>query len=150
LSAVNGIAAAGTWTLQIQDAAAGDTGTLLSWSLILTTPSGYTCNACVIAPPGEATQLLFTAKDTVTWSAASGATDYYLYRGTSADLPNLLNGSVDSCQRGTTTGLSLSGLTEAPAGLQWFLVRGSNGGGLGPAGNATAGPRTQDSSGTCP
>ena len=32
----------------------------------------------------------------------------------------------------------------------WWLVRASNSGGTGPAGNGTAGPRLQDSSGACP
>jgi hypothetical protein len=43
-------------------------------------------------------------------------------------------------------------LTEVPpAGeFYWYLVRAGNGGGLGPAGAATAGPRSQDSSGACP
>ena len=37
LSAFNGISAAGTWTLTINDDAGGDTGSFTSWTLILTT-----------------------------------------------------------------------------------------------------------------
>ena len=152
LSTLNGIAAAGNWTLEITDDAAGDSGNLISWSLVLTTPSGYSCNTCALAPPGEATQLLFTAKDSVEWSAAPGATSYHLYRGASGDLPKLLDGSVDSCERGSTAGLSLAGLTEvpAPSGFEWFLVRGGNSGGLGSPGAGTAGTRVHNSSGVCP
>ena len=39
LTAFNGLPAAGPWTLSIADRAGGDTGTLLNWSLILTTPN---------------------------------------------------------------------------------------------------------------
>jgi hypothetical protein len=70
--------------------------------------------------------------------------------GESADLPNLLNGSVDSCQRGSTTGLAMSAIGNPPSGLQWYLVRGWNTGGFGSPGNATAGTRTQNSGGACP
>ena len=43
-------------------------------------------------------------------------------------------------------------VTEIPAAgeLFWYLVRAGSGGGLGPAGSATAGPRIQDSTGACP
>src|SRR5207253_7358143 len=36
LAAVNGQNPNGTWTLEVSDTAAGDTGTLLNWSLTLT------------------------------------------------------------------------------------------------------------------
>ena len=108
LSTLNGIPANGTWTLEITDDANADIGTLNSWSLTITNPAGsYQCSSCSLAAPGEATNLLFTSKNAVTWSSASGASNYYLYRGGSADLPNLLNGSVDSCQRASTPALSM-------------------------------------------
>ena len=151
LSTLNGIPANGTWTLEITDDANLDSGTLNSWSLTITNPAGsYQCGSCSLAAPGEATNLMFTAKDSASWSSAAGASMYYLYRGESVDLPSLLNGSVDSCQRGSTTGLSLSAISDPPAGLQWYLVRGWNTGGYGSPGNATAGARTQDSGGVCP
>ena len=152
LSVFNGMAANGTWKLEVNDQAAGDTGTLTAWSIQVTTPGTYACNVCTLAAPGEATQLQFTAPDTVSWSSAPGASYYYLYRGVGSALPNLLNGTVDSCQRAGTASLSMTsvGDTPAPSQLLWYLVRGWNTGGLGTPGNATAGPRVQDSSGTCP
>ena len=151
LSTLNGISAAGTWKLEITDDANLDSGTLNSWSLTITNPAGsYQCTSCSLAPPGEATNLLFTSKTSASWSSASGASGYYLYRGESADLPKLLDASVDSCQVGLTNGLSLAGIADPPAGLQWYLVRGWNSGGYGSPGAATAGTRVHDSSGTCP
>jgi subtilisin-like proprotein convertase family protein len=151
LSGLNGMPANGTWTLEIADAVSPNSGTLHSWSLSITKPPDtYQCGSCNIAAPGEATNLLFTSKSSASWSGAAGASLYYMYRGESADLPNLLNGSVDSCQRGSTTGLSLSAIGDPPAGLQWYLVRGWNTGGFGSPGNATAGARIQNSSGACP
>lgn len=151
LSALNGISAAGTWTLEITDDAPIDTGTLNSWSLEITNPAGaYECTSCSLAAPGEATDLLFTSKTAVSWSAAAGASGYYLYRGELADLPNLLDATDDSCQVGLTNGLSLAGVSDPAAGLEWYLVRGWNTGGYGSAGAATAGARVHDSSGTCP
>ena len=152
LSVFNGMAANGTWKLEVNDQAAGDTGTLTAWSIQVTTPGTYACNVCTLAAPGEATQLQFTAPDTLSWSSAPGASYYYLYRGVGSDLPNLLTGTVDSCQRAGTASLSMTsvGDTPTPSQLLWYLVRGWNTGGLGTPGNATAGPRVQDSSGTCP
>jgi subtilisin-like proprotein convertase family protein len=151
LSSLNGIPANGTWTLEITDDAGVDTGTLNSWTLTITAQSGaYQCGSCSLAAPGEATNLLFTAKDTATWTAASGASMHYLYRGESVDLPNLLNGTTDSCQRASTVGSSLSAISDPPAGLQWYLVRGWNTGGYGSPGNATAGVRVHNFSGVCP
>jgi subtilisin-like proprotein convertase family protein len=46
LAALNGLAAAGNWTLEITDDTGGDSGTLNSWSLELTIPGGYQCNDC--------------------------------------------------------------------------------------------------------
>jgi subtilisin-like proprotein convertase family protein len=151
LSTLNGIPANGTWTLEITDDAGVDTGTLNSWSLTITNPAGsYQCTTCSPTAPGEVTPLMFTTKDTVNWSAAAGATSYYLYRGGLVDLPNLLNASIDSCERGTTAGLSMSGLGDPVAGLEWYLVRAHNAVGYGSPGNATAGPRVQDVGGICP
>jgi subtilisin-like proprotein convertase family protein len=151
LSTLNGISENGTWTLEITDDANIDSGTLNSWSLQITNPpAAYQCSSCSLAAPGEATNLLFTSKDTATWTAATGASMHYLYRGESADLPNLLNGTADSCQSASTAGTSLSGVTDPPAGLQWYLVRGWNSGGYGSPGNATAGVRVHNYSGVCP
>jgi subtilisin-like proprotein convertase family protein len=50
LSRFNGISSAGTWTLHVADTALADTGTLTSWSLIVT-PRAYTCTPFVDPPP---------------------------------------------------------------------------------------------------
>ncbi len=63
------------------------------------------------------------------------------------------DGGLDSCTRLSTAGTSTgSVITENPpsGGILWYLVRGQNGLGEGPAGNATAGPRVQNSAGACP
>ena len=111
----------------------------------------YQCTTCGPSAPNEATNLNFTSKTSASWSAASGASGYSLYRGVIAGLPQLLNGGMDSCESGVTNGLSMGSLVDPPAGvLHWYLVRGYNGGGYGPSGAATAGPRVQNSSGPCP
>jgi hypothetical protein len=84
---------------------------------------------------------MFTSKSSATWSSASRE-QLLVSRGRGP--PNLLNGSVDSCQRASTPALSMSGIGDPPAGLQ-YPVRGWNSGGYGSPGNATAGVRTQNS-----
>jgi subtilisin-like proprotein convertase family protein len=153
LSALNGIAANGTWQLEIQDGATGDTGTLQGWSVTLKATAGATCSACVPRTAGEAADLAWPDKDTLTWSPASHAASYNLYRGAAADLPSLLTSAPDSCERAstpeTTTGSSIAE-TPPESDFYWFLVRGVSAAGEGPAGDATAGPRTLNSAGDCP
>ncbi len=154
LSALNGIAANGAWTLKVTDSASSDTGTLTGWTLELTTSAGYQCINCAVSAP--AVEVLDQAwspdKSTHSWSPVAGAVAYNVYRGAGGDLPNLVTPAVDSCLRLTTGATSTTALTEHPAagGLYWYLVRAINGGGEGPAGNATSGPRVHDSSGSCP
>jgi len=106
--------------------------------------------------PGDtpATAQSWTNKTTQTWPANASATSYTLYRGSRSDLPQLLNSSTDSCTKYTGTANSTATITENPTGVAggfyWYLVTGSNSGGEGPAGSATAGPRVVDSIGTCP
>jgi len=153
LSALNGIAANGSWKLEAQDTASGDTGTLQSWSVTLTTTSSPTCLACTPWPAGEATGLLWPDRDTVQWTAASNAASYRLYRGGAADLPALLTGADDSCTRASTPATSTGDLvTESPStgDFYWYLVRGLSAAGEGPSGDATAGARIQNSNGVCP
>jgi len=127
------------------------------------TPGACTMIACTPAatPPGEtapgdtsATAQSWTNKTTHTWPSNATATGYTLYRGIKADLPQLLNSSTDSCTKYTGTGNSTATITENPTGVAggfyWYLVTGSNIGGEGPSGNATAGARTVNSSGSCP
>lgn len=154
LSAIDGVSAAGTWKLEVQDAATQDTGTVTGWSLTLGTTAPDVCNACTVSPPGEVPNMQWSgaSKSTLQWSPASNASYYYVFRGDQSGLPALLNASPDSCSRAGTGGLSVTGVSEGPApgAIHWFLVRGLNSIGMGPSGNATAGPRLQDSTGGCP
>jgi hypothetical protein len=113
------------------------------------------------AAPGEtapgdtfATAQSWTDKTTQTWPANATATSYTLYRGIQSDLPQLLNASTDSCTKYTGAATGTDTITEDPTGIAggfyWYLVTGSNTGGEGPAGNATVGARTVNSSGGCP
>jgi subtilisin-like proprotein convertase family protein len=111
LSALNGIQASGTWKLRVQDVVTADTGTLMAWKIVLTTPSGSVCPICTatIAPPGEVSLLTWTARDTEAWTSAVGATEYRLYQGANVDLPRLHDASVDSCRRVATSALAGAG-----------------------------------------
>ncbi len=157
LATLDGIPAAGSWTLEITDDTGGDSGQLLGWSILITTPGGYACNACAAPPlaPGEVPSLSWigASRDRLDWTAASNATTYYLYRGADFELPKLLDASNDSCERVSSAGLSSgSVLAESPASdtFYWYLVRANNAAGFGPAGNATAGARIVNDTGVCP
>ncbi len=152
LATLNGIPANGTWTLEITDDAGGDSGVLLGWSLIVTTPGGYSCHACAPTMPGEVARMDFTAKNAASWTSTARASEYRVYRGADIELPKLMTADVESCLRATTAGLSMSGIAEEPASgsFLWWLVRAANLAGEGTAGSATAGPRIHDSGGNCP
>ncbi|MFN7967374.1 MAG: proprotein convertase P-domain-containing protein [Acidobacteriota bacterium] len=102
--------------------------------------------------PGEVLRLRWDTKTALSWTAATGAQSYSLYRGTGADLPKLLTAEADSCTRLTTTATSATSIAEQPAAgsMSWWLVRASNGSGEGPVGQASQGPRLQSSRGACP
>jgi len=104
LDALDGIPAAGTWTLEITDDAGSDTGELVAWSLVLTTESEPQCNNCWVAAPGPVTRLAWAPGSTteMEWPPVPGARFYNVYEGDRADLPFLLDETVDSCLRGTT------------------------------------------------
>ena len=93
------------------------------------------------------------SKDCLAWNPAAGASSYRIYTGSSATLPDLLNGTADSCLKTTSysnsTGPILFDKPE-PCGLFWYLVTAVSAGGEGTAGNATPGPRILNSSGNCP
>jgi hypothetical protein len=93
-------------------------------------------------------------KTTHIWPSEPTAATYTLYRGIHADLPKLLTGEVDSCTKYAGAAASTNTITENPAGVAgqffWYLVTGTNDGGEGTAGNATAGARVVNSSGACP
>lgn len=115
-----------------------------------------TCEALAVpaeVAPGDtpATSLRFTDHDTATWPAGLRASSYTLYRGVPAGLPALLDAGADSCVR--YTGAATAAVVPEPpsaGSFFWFLVTGSNTAGEGPAGAATAGPRTVNATGLCP
>ncbi len=127
-----------------------------------TATGGCNVSACTpgaLAPPEvapgttPATSQGWTNKTTHTWPAEAQATGYKVYRGLQADLPALLTAAQDSCLKYTGAATSCT-VNEDPAGVAgrfyWYLVTGTNTGGEGTAGNATAGPRVVNSGGTCP
>ena len=105
-----------------------------------------------------ATAQLWSDKNTQTWPAVAGADSYKMYRGTKADLPNLLTSGTDSCTRyqGTaTSAVTADDPSSLPAGdFYWYLVVAVNAYGEGSAGHAFAGgvmtKRIVNSSGACP
>jgi hypothetical protein len=121
-----------------------------------TLETGYVCHSCALSPPALSPVALSwgpVGKDGLQWDSIPGAAFYNVYRGVPSDLPNLLSAAPDSCLRTTTTTTATGDiLTEVPPdeSFFWYLVRAGNGAGEGPAGDATAGPRIQDSSGQCP
>jgi len=102
----------------------------------------------------QATALSWTGKTAQDWPSDPKATSYTLYRGVQAVLPALLTATVDSCTRYTGATNGASALTEDPSVVAgrfyWYLVTGSNGGGEGPAGNATGAARIVNPSDACP
>jgi hypothetical protein len=93
-------------------------------------------------------------KTTLSWQSTLFATAYRLYRGTPADLPNLLTSATDSCKRYDSAAVScnLNGTGDTPAAgsFLWFLVTGRSATAEGTPGSATAGTRIVNSSGICP
>ncbi len=108
-------------------------------------------HAC-LAPQSEP-ELRWNGKTSMNWATIADATFYHVYRGLPQSLHDLLTPNPDSCLRMTTTfpGTGNS-LTEVPLtrSFFWYLVRAANSAGEGPAGNASSGPRIQNSGGACP
>jgi len=113
------------------------------------------------APPGETAPgtggmtsgITWSATDTIDWPVNGDATAYYLYRGLQAELSALLDGTTDFCTLydGATNQATDAADPGAVAGdCYYYIVTGYNGFGEGPAGNATAGARSVDTSGVCP
>ncbi len=114
------------------------------------------CTTGSALPPGEAAPgstlsmaLRWSDPSTQVWPPVSGAAGYTLYRGTLADLPNLLTAGVESCTRYRGAATGASGLSEDPSGvagrLFWYVVTAFNAFGEGSAG----GSRIVNSSGNC-
>jgi len=93
----------------------------------------------------------WTDKNTPVWDAVSGATYYKLYRGGLSNLPTLSPPAATAacCTTGLPQATPISSVL-APGSLYWYLVIAGNGAGESSAGNATAGPRILNSTGTCP
>lgn len=87
-------------------------------------------------------------KTTLSWSAATGADSYRVYRGEGADVGDLPSGaSVCLAYEGTETTTGELLLSEPAAGqFYWYLVVGVNGAGEGSAGSS----RSLVSTGGCP
>ncbi len=101
----------------------------------------------------------WSGKTIHTWPPHGRATEYRLYRGLRADLPGLLDGSVDSCLKysGAAVSAAISddpgtdvGGDPVPGRFYWYLVTGVNVAGEGTAGAASTRERVVDSSGACP
>jgi hypothetical protein len=108
----------------------------------------------VASGPGIWNSITWSNDQTLGWPPLPGGPVYHLHRGSAADLPALLDGSVDSCGRQTSPTPWSATLTEdpadAPGGLWWYLVTASNANGEGTAGYSSIGTRLLDSSGICP
>jgi len=126
LGVFNGLPSANGWYLWVLDDASGDTGSLGGWCIrFMPSP-----------PPGEVPNLRWTDRTTLVWDAAVSATSYDLFRGDRSQLPALLNPASDSCQRGASLVQRIPGLADTPptGSFYWYLVRGHNAEGEGPAG----------------
>lgn len=111
--------------------------------------------ACVLpgSVPGETTDLRRTpgSKTTLMWSPVAGAGSYTVYAGGLPSSPELFTSNPDSCvaavSSATTSGSVLT-QEPGPGEMIWYLVRAANACREGPAGNATGGPRVQNT-GNC-
>jgi hypothetical protein len=116
---------------------------------------GFVTKIGEVLAPAEVSNVTWAAgsKSTLAWSTEPNTMTYRVYRGVPQDLRKLLDSRVDSCLRISTSASTTGPVLDevpAPRTFYWYLVRGESSAGLGPAGNATAGPRIQDSSGDCP
>jgi hypothetical protein len=92
-----------------------------------------------------------SGKQTLSWSAASCATAYRVYRGNPGELGNLPTGA-QACiaydGANTTTGATLTAVPSA-GNFYWYLAVGYNSNGEGSAGQSSYGVRMINSSGQC-
>lgn len=102
--------------------------------------------------PSEVLRLHWDSHGSATWSPATNASQYTLYRGVTADLPRLTSTAVDSCSRITTSATRVSNINDTPARgtMTWWLVRASSGSQVGSPGRSSTNLRQQESSGNCP
>jgi subtilisin-like proprotein convertase family protein len=116
---------------------------------------GMQCSNCYVPQAGPVASLGWTPGSTASleWSPATYGSFYQVYRGVPPDLPYLMDESVDSCRRLTTTAVTTGEvLSEMPqvGSFYWYLVRAGNGGGEGPAGDTSSSPRIQNGTDECP
>jgi len=161
LSAADGISSAGNWRLKVVDDAGQDVGTIDTWNIKLTLPTG-TCTAT--NPPAPATALnassIAGGGVHLTWGAGTcPAPNYHLLYGSMAGLSTYaVSGGV--CGLGPVGSFDWSAL---PAGDLWFVVVSDNAVTTeGSWGTATAGERNgttasatcgftqRSNAGTCP
>lgn len=114
------------------------------------------CSDLAEAAPGdtyENGQAWSEDKSLQSWPALAGATGYKVFRGVLGDLQYLVTQDNDSCLLYEGAETSIDRSADDPSaeagGLFWYLVVGTNGLGDGPAGSATPGVRTVNSSGNC-
>ncbi len=154
LSAFHGLPANGAWTFKVVDSVSNDVGTIDAWTLELTLATGVTCHDCVLAvPSAEPAGQAWVGATGQRWEPVAGASFYNLYRGAAAGLPALATPAPDSCLRLSTTETATGpvlGEGPEPGDAFWYLVRAANAAGEGPAGDASTGPRQQESTGVCP
>ena len=126
LSVFSGLPTANGWYLWILDDTVGDTGYLNAWCIRFV-PS---------PPPGDVPNLRWANRGTLEWDPAISASSYAVYRGDPSQLPALLETTSDSCPRGVSFAQQMLGLgdTPAPGSFYWYIVRGHNAQGDGPAG----------------
>jgi len=124
LSVAEGLSSSGSWRLKVVDSKATDIGSIQSWSVKLTVPTG-TCPAT--NPPAPAAALTASAiaggRVHLDWDASScPAPNYHLLYGSLAGLPTYtLSGGV--CSLGPVGSFDWSAL---PAGDLWFVVVSDN------------------------
>ncbi|MCX7830496.1 MAG: immune inhibitor A, partial [Acidobacteria bacterium] len=108
--------------------------------------------AKALCPPDEiakglnASDIQYFSEDKVYqyWPAYSGATKYRLYRGVFEDLPNLINGNIDSCfiyEGADATAPCPENPSSLTSKLYWYLVTAVNEAGEGSAGYSAFGER---------
>jgi hypothetical protein len=137
---------------RVASAGAGRTGALVLLACALLAQVALPAFA---QAPAEVTGVAVCSesRDCFSWAPVPEATGYRLYRGESSTLAGLLDEGIDSCLRLTSvdpwTGPEV--LEPGPHGaFFWYLVTATGATSEGPAGDASAGPRVVNSSGSCP
>ncbi len=125
---------------------AGQTEVILDDVVVSYAPTVCTVNPCTsgdLAAPGEVSNVVFTTRDALSWTAVPGADAYRVYQD-----------RAEWCERWsgpeTSTGAVLGEVLES-GGSAWFLVTAVNAGGEGTAGSSSDGlPRDLGPTGICP